>query len=273
MNTLRTGDRGDDVKALQEILKTQGFFKGEPLGNFLKKTEQAVILFQQTHLGPNGKPLAVDGIVGNDTWWALQNPSGKPQTSGIKGEIPEGLSPLRARQLEIALAEHAKGVREEPDGSNWGPDIARYGGIQGSPWCCWFWSWCNRQAFGAYSLGTKFGHCLSAWQKAQKLGMAREKGASLPIPGDAFIMLYRKNGVLTGNGHIGFVLRVEERGGKAVAINTVEGNAGNRVKVGTRDLMNADIVGFINNFPADEQPTGWQWGLVTAAAADQDGTR
>ncbi len=58
-----------------------------------------------------------------------------------------------------------------------------------------------------------------------------------------------------------------------MTINTVEGNAGNRVKVGMRELASRDIVGFINNFSADEQPTGWEQGLVSAADVAGDGTR
>lgn len=274
MATLRFGDKGKEVKRLQQILKSQGFFKGEVLGNFLKRTEEAVILFQQSHLGPNGKPLGVDGIVGDDTWWALEHPSGAPQISHIPGKIPAGLTPLRTKQLEIALAEHAKGVHEVPDGSNWGPEIARFGGYKGAPWCCYFWSWCNRQNLGSYSLGAKIGHCKTAWEKAGSLGMAREKGAYIPVPGDAFVMLYRdKSGNLNGTGHIGFVLRVKVEGGKAVAINTVEGNAGNRVKVGMRELAGGDIVGFINNFSGDEQPAGWEHGLISASNVAGDTTR
>lgn len=53
----------------------------------------------------------------------------------------------------------------------------------------------------------------------------------------------------------------------------MEGNAGNRVKVGMRELASRDIVGFINNFSADEQPTGWEQGLVSAADVAGDGTR
>ena len=274
MRTVRYGDRGEEVAQLQKILKAQGFFKGEVHGNFLKQTQDAVILFQQAHLGPLRIPLAVDGVVGDDTWWSLMHPSGDAQKSGIPGLIPAGLSGMRNRQLEIALAEHAKGVHEEPDGSNWGAEIAKYGSIQGAPWCCYFWSWCNRQCFGIYSLGAKFGHCKSAWEKAGTLGMARDKRTYLPIPGDAFIMLYRdKSGVLTGSGHIGMVLRVAVASAKAVAINTVEGNAGNRVKVGMRELDSRDIVGFINNFPAAEQPAGWETGLATAADLSGDTTR
>jgi hypothetical protein len=87
-------------------------------------------------------------------------------------------------------------------------------------------------------------------------------------------MLYRdKTGNLTGRGHIGFVMRVRISGGSASRINTVEGNCGNRVKIGERDLMDPNIVGFINNFPPEEQPDNWETGLVRAVPVSGATTR
>ena len=40
-------------------------------GIFGKNTEKAVRAFQKTHKDENGKKLAVDGIVGDRTWAAL----------------------------------------------------------------------------------------------------------------------------------------------------------------------------------------------------------
>ncbi|MCP5049707.1 MAG: peptidoglycan-binding protein, partial [bacterium] len=142
MNTLRYEEKGEEVKMLQRILKEQGFFKGDIDGKFFKDVKEAVLYFQKTHLGPDGEFLVVDGIVGKATWWALQNPVGEAQKSHLPRSIPEGLTPLRVRQLEIAMKEHEKGVREIPDGSNWGDEVAKYGGAKGAPWCCYFWSWC-----------------------------------------------------------------------------------------------------------------------------------
>ena len=74
MTTLEFGAKGEEVKALQKILKDQGVFKGAVRGNFLKLTKAAVVAFQQTHSGPKDSPLRTDGVVDEDTWWALQNP-------------------------------------------------------------------------------------------------------------------------------------------------------------------------------------------------------
>lgn len=262
------------MRALQEKLTQQGFFRGAAKGNFLEQTRAAVIYFQQTHVGPDGEALSADGVVGPATWWALDHPSGKPQRSHLHPEIPEGLTPLRRRHLEVALAEHRAGVREVPDGSNWGPGVQKYLVGTACPWCCYFWSWCNREAAGGFSLGARHGSVASAWKRAEALGMARAKEGYLPVPGDAFVMLHHDaKGRRTGTGHIGFVLRVETKDGEATAINTVEGNCGNRVKVGRRALSGRDVVGFINNFPADEQPAGWERGLIGAGSVDAAGTR
>ena len=63
--------------------------------------------------------------------------------------------------------------------------------------------------------------------EAQRLGNGQSEFS--PVPGDAFVMLYQD-----GTGHIGFVLRVVKA--NATAFNTLEGNCGNRVKVGCRQM-------------------------------------
>ena len=62
---LRKGDRGDEVKALQEQLNRLGYDCGEADGVFGTRTKQAVIRFQTA----NG--LDADGVVGSKTWAAL----------------------------------------------------------------------------------------------------------------------------------------------------------------------------------------------------------
>ncbi len=63
--TLRSGDRGDDVKTLQEKLALNGHYPGKADGIFGKNTEIAVKTFQRV------KNLTVDGIAGKDTFKAL----------------------------------------------------------------------------------------------------------------------------------------------------------------------------------------------------------
>jgi hypothetical protein len=172
------------------------------------------------------------------------------------------------------LRERQAGVKEDPDGSNWGGGVEKYGGAKGAPWCCYFWSWGSKRALQRYPLGAKLGLCRTAWQRAHDQGKARTKGEYVPIPGDAFVMLYRDEaGDLTGRGHIGFVLRVEVANDRATAIDTVEGNAGNRVKVGHRLLSADTIVGFINPFAPEDQPTNWQTGLGETDVGGRDTTQ
>ncbi len=63
--TLRIGSRGPSVQHLQELLKNEGYNPGSIDGVFGPRTQTAVMAFQRdTH-------IAVDGIVGVQTWTAL----------------------------------------------------------------------------------------------------------------------------------------------------------------------------------------------------------
>jgi hypothetical protein len=245
---LRAGDSGEQVKVLQSLLRRSGFFEGAVLGNFKTLTTKAVREFQQTHQGPDGKWLAVDGIVGPGTWWALQNPTGDAQRSFLKTDnsvIPAGISEDRKKLLEVCIKEHKAGVAETPKGSNWGDGVTKYlTGVGPCAWCCFFVSWAFKEALGKYPLGKRHGHCLTFWNEAKAAGKGFLKSKYEPIPGDIFIMLYRSSsGNLTGSGHTGFVSNVFVR-----RINTFEGNAGDRLKHGLRELDAGTLVGFINLF-------------------------
>ena len=65
LSTLKMGDKGDSVKALQILLNGYGCSCGTADGDFGNKTASAVKLFQRK----NG--LTQDGIVGANTWKAL----------------------------------------------------------------------------------------------------------------------------------------------------------------------------------------------------------
>jgi hypothetical protein len=247
---LKHGDKGHDVQVLQALLQSRGFFNGVTQGNFLNKTRDSVAYWQQTHLGPDGRFLDVDGIVGPDTWWSLYNPVGAPQKSNIKGVIPGGLSDDRTKFLQTCLAEHTAGVAESPMGSNWGDGVTKYlTGIGPAFWCCFYVSWCYHNTFGKYPLDKRFGSCIDFWRTAKKAGRAFDKNTYQPIPGDIFIMLFRNGkGHLTGQGHTGTVLAVNNG---STAFNTLEGNAGDRVKVGMRSVGQSTLVGYINLFDGD----------------------
>ena len=71
--TIRRGDKGPYVKLCQEDLIRLGYDLGRwgADGDFGAQTEKAVKAFQKEHDGPDGRALAVDGVVGEATWWAL----------------------------------------------------------------------------------------------------------------------------------------------------------------------------------------------------------
>lgn len=79
---LRPGDRGEPVRRLQQALATAGFDPGGIDGIFGQRTETAVRRFQQA------KGLAVDGIVGAQTWAALRQAAASEQ-GGIGVDVVE----------------------------------------------------------------------------------------------------------------------------------------------------------------------------------------
>lgn len=263
--TLKYKSSGDDTRLLQALLQHHGAYSGRLDGFFGSQTLSAVRYFQMTHLGPDKRPLKVDGIVGTATWWALHNASGPAQRYNLAGTIPEGLSDARAAALRIALGEHAAGVREIPDGSNWGDGVIKYLPGYPAPWCCFFVWWVMREATGAWLWGEQQGHVASAWSSARDSDAAFLKGKYAPVPGDMFVMLYRNShGNLTGKGHIGFVLGVSADGNQ---FTTVEGNAGNRVKMGLRSMGEDTLIGFINPFNDVDQPQQFTRGIDASAEA------
>jgi peptidoglycan hydrolase-like protein with peptidoglycan-binding domain/GH25 family lysozyme M1 (1,4-beta-N-acetylmuramidase) len=63
--TLKSGNSGSKVKALQQYLAKLGYSPGAIDGIFGSKTKQSVMAFQKTN------SLTVDGIVGQETWLAI----------------------------------------------------------------------------------------------------------------------------------------------------------------------------------------------------------
>lgn len=275
MKTIRKGAEGADVDKLHELLIKSGAEESDKFGfKFDRWTHSATLYFQQTHLDKRGKQLVPDGVVGPSTWWSLKHQTGKAQKSNIVPSIPHGLGDDRRLQLRVALKEHEDGVREKPNGSNRSKGIDKYlpswitkKKKKGPPWCAFFWSWCDQMHHaGKYSLGRRMGSCMGAIRLAKKKGMWTPCGEAqrLPIPGDAFVM---DKG--NGKGHIGLVLRVSVDGKR---MNTIEGNCGNRVKVGLREI-NDEIAGFINTFGDAANPPPFKRGLKLAPKVGKHTTR
>ena len=78
MKVLRTGDRGDEVKTMQQALKDKGY-DIDVDGIFGLNTEKAIKAFQNAH------SLTADGIVGQKTWATL----------GVSDSVPTGVQTTR----------------------------------------------------------------------------------------------------------------------------------------------------------------------------------
>jgi hypothetical protein len=144
--TLRKQLADQDVVKLQHLLSAQGYFNERMPDNgiFDTVTHENVVLFQTQHIDKQGQQLTADGVVGDNTWWALSHPSGDHQRNHIQAFVPEGITTIRKQLLETLYLEHQKPVFEVPDGSNRSSDIDQYWGdtgIKGYPWCCAFVSW------------------------------------------------------------------------------------------------------------------------------------
>lgn len=74
---LKTGMSDATVSVIQTKLKTFGYYFGEVDGAFGSATRQAVLNFQMDC------DLVPDGVVGTDTFQALQNFSGNPSRSSV----------------------------------------------------------------------------------------------------------------------------------------------------------------------------------------------
>ena len=88
-----------------------------------------------------------------------------------------------------------------------------------------------------------------------------------PQPGDAFVQL-RRGLERPGPGHVGIVLRVSEDGRE---YTTVEGNSGDRVRLGRRALEADSILGVISPLPLRME--SFELGLIGGEDVSGLGTR
>jgi len=211
-----------------------------------------VKLFQARSLDSDGKPLSVDGAVGQATWSALFG--SEPVTPASSPGPPNEL--LR-RVIKVAGREEQQHVREVPLGSNRGPRVDQYlraAGIDpttGSyPWCASFIVWCFDSAareLGLTSPVPRTPGVQDMWQKAGRAGFRRIVyncaigDPSQVQPGHVFFIDTGE-----GHGHTGLVVR---RTGSD--LQTIEGNTnelGGREGIGvfarTRPVRQATL-GFV----------------------------
>lgn len=195
-------------------------------------TYEAVRSFQASHLDPDHHPLISDGIVGDNTLWALQHPGGLDDGNFFTPgwfynveSIPAHLQPV------LAAACGEIGVCEDPDGSNDGPAVRKYTSPDyiGDPWCALFASW----AFAQLPNGSPFGRIAATWaiyDWAQDYGKVVSSADSVR-PGDVLLILRGSHSDPKRRGHTMIACGVLEDG----RIATVAGNESNAVRGNVRE--------------------------------------
>lgn len=100
--TIRKGNRNAYVKKMQTMLRDLGYNLGicGVDGDFGTATEAALKAFQKDHDGPDGKALAIDGICGPATWWALQEALGENEKKPAEERYTVTITGLTKEQAE-----------------------------------------------------------------------------------------------------------------------------------------------------------------------------
>jgi hypothetical protein len=259
---LKLGDKSPFIVTAKALLNSQGFF--QPAGDQFDENFQATLVsFQGSHKGPDGKPLNAIGILGQKTWWALQNPTGPAQRSFMelqpgRNEVPKSITATRQAVLEAALKMWRANTREIPAGSNWGDGVSKILAKAGSarPWCCHTIGHAFVEGTGRYLWGRDWGLVSALWNEAEKRGCAHTKASGyVPRPCDLGVTLYRNAaGRLKGTGHIWFMVALGPKPSRGVgrAYNHLGGNEGDRLHLGLRNTMDESLHGWINPFGDDD---------------------
>ena len=241
MNNSRVeGCEGQDVREVKKLLQSAGYWPhdrsvGERNAVFTAALRDAVCYFQQTQTHVDGgKPLRVDGVVGPETMCALRIWKQRANHPAPVGRPPDNLGHARAKLLRIVLKE--VGVREQPLGTNRGPDVDRYlpgwarrTAGEGPPWSCFFASWGVTEAFGSNPWGRTRGSVHATYKAAKAADLIIP--ARLAQPGDLFVLLHGDpDGERSIPGHMGFVYWTPE-GTANRLLSTIEGNCRKAVRV------------------------------------------
>jgi len=174
--TLRRGSRGEVVRVLQSLLHRTGFDPGPVDGIFGSRTQSAVLAFQRA------RRLLVDGIVGPQTWGALEAVAPRePATPAVPvdGRRP---TPFAKRLAGTAQQQHSTYHLQDERDSALSRQIQKYWedlGFSfpgtGTPWSAVFVSWCVKTA-GATSGEFTFSAQHSQFVHSAIQNAAREAG-------------------------------------------------------------------------------------------------
>lgn len=233
---VRSGSHGSAVLKVQKELKAAGVSPGPLDGDFGSKTRAAVMTYQRKH------HLAVDGVVGNKTWYALTHdafkPGSKPGTKPTKpGTKPGPVTQPGGRpstKVQKLLAEARKHLGFHEGSGNKNP-FSRALGRPPEAWCADFVSYCAKKA----GLHVNTASAQMVAEQIKKQG--GWKGRHNPQPGDA--VTFRWDGSHGWADHVGMVERVFKRGGKTY-IQTIEGNSSDSVRRKTYLASSSVINGF-----------------------------
>lgn len=250
MELLKKGSTGSNVKELQKLLNKKGFNLIVD-GVFGINTKNAVSAFQSRNLDKHGRPLVVDGQVGELTWWSLKN---KTEITVIPvmdySKMPDkslGGSETGRQALQVAINEMQAGACEI-GGNNMGKFVAKYlepaGLVPPQYWCASLVSWCFLQASGGnkskmpfkYSAGAR--NILSQFKNKGWDFTLNDGSGKMPEPGD--IIVWWRGKIDGWSGHIGLVHHSADG-----FIYTIEGNRSSKVEGFDYKVINMDkLLGF-----------------------------
>jgi len=207
---LKRGDRGAQPRLVQEWLTLQGFAVVVD-GDFGPATDVAVRDFQKR------KGLAVDGVVGKNTFKALS----EPMQRVLASIAPK--STLGATVVAYAK-QHLKAHPREVGGQNKGPWVRLYmDGNEGAdfPWCAGFVCFLLKQACDAHKIELPIEpsvscDSLAASAKRESVFLSEKDAKSTSVRPGSFFLVRRTDTDWT---HVGIVTR-----DTADIIETVEGN-------------------------------------------------
>ena len=111
--TIRKGNMGTLVKELQTMLSKLGYDLGicGIDGDFGIATQNAVKEFQRTHKDENGRPLAVDGVVGQKTWTALEKAVASAETTPPVVYYSVTITHLTESESDALMKEYTNATR------------------------------------------------------------------------------------------------------------------------------------------------------------------